>query len=82
MHYYDKRTKTYVTLCCILTQYDETIISAGIDRGPIIAKILNEYFLSSEGRSNARVLDLAAGTGLVGETLNKVGFTNIDAIGR
>ena len=44
--------------------------------------ILNEYFLSSEGRSNARVLDLAAGTGLVGETLNKVGFTNIDAIGR
>ncbi|GFO11156.1 Williams-Beuren syndrome chromosomal region 27 protein-like [Plakobranchus ocellatus] len=32
-----------------------------------------------EDRTNARVLDIAAGTGLVGQELRKKGFTHIDA---
>merc|ERR1712223_1806282 len=55
-------------------------VAAGIDRNPTIAKILSEYFPTSKDRANARVLDLAAGTGLVGKDLHKVGFTNIDGV--
>ena len=57
-------------------------VAAGIDRNPTIAKILSEYFPTAKDRSNARVLDLAAGTGLVGKDLYKVGFTNIDGVGK
>ena len=57
-------------------------VAAGIDRNPTIAKILSEYFPTAKDRSNARVLDLAAGTGLVGRDLYKVGFTSIDAVGK
>lgn len=57
-------------------------VAAGIDRNPIIAKILSEYFPKAEDRKNARVLDLAAGTGLVGQDLYKEGFTNIDGVGK
>merc|ERR1711973_173219 len=55
-------------------------VAAGIDRNPIIAKILSEYFPKAEDRKNARILDLAAGTGLVGQDLYKEGFTNIDGV--
>merc|ERR1711942_297306 len=55
-------------------------VAAGIDRNPIIAKILSEYFPKAEDRKNARILDLAAGTGLVGHDLYKEGFTNIDGV--
>ena len=57
-------------------------VAAGIDRNPIIAKILSEYFPTLKEKSNARILDMAAGTGLVGQDLYKVGFTNIDGAGR
>lgn len=60
--------------------YDDMSVAAGIDRNPTIAKILSEYFPTAKDRSNARVLDLAAGTGLVGKDLYKVGFTNIDGV--
>jgi len=60
--------------------YDDMSVAAGIDRNPIIAKILSEYFPKAEDRKNARVLDLAAGTGLVGQDLYKEGFTNIDGV--
>jgi len=60
--------------------YDDMSVAAGIDRNPTIAKILSEYFPTSKDRANARVLDLAAGTGLVGKDLHKVGFTNIDGV--
>ena len=56
-------------------------VAAGIDRNPTIAKILSEYFPTPKDRANARILDLAAGTGLVGRDLHKVGFTNIDGVG-
>ena len=57
-------------------------VAAGIDRNPVIAKILSEYFPTLKEKSNARILDLAAGTGLVGQDLYKMGFTNIDAVGK
>ena len=57
-------------------------VAAGIDRNPTIAKILSEYFPTNKDRANARVLDLAAGTGLVGKDLHKIGFTNMDAVGK
>ena len=63
-------------------QYDDMSVAAGIDRNPTIAKILSEYFPTNKDRANARVLDLAAGTGLVGKDLHKIGFTNIDAVGK
>jgi len=60
--------------------YDDMSVAAGIDRNPTIAKILSEYFPTNKDRANARVLDLAAGTGLVGKDLHKIGFTNMDAV--
>jgi predicted TPR repeat methyltransferase len=60
--------------------YDDMAVEGGIDRNPTIAKILSEYFPTANDRSSARVLDLAAGTGLVGKDLSKVGFTNMDAV--
>lgn len=60
--------------------YDDMSVAAGIDRNPTIAKILSEYFPTAKDRANARVLDLACGTGLVGKDLHKVGFTNIDGV--
>ena len=63
-------------------QYDDMSVAAGIDRNPTIAKILSEYFPTNKDRANARVLDLAAGTGLVGKDLHKIGFTNMDAVGK
>ncbi len=66
----------------IFSQYDDMSVAAGIDRNPTIAKILSEYFPTAKDRSNAKVLDLAAGTGLVGKDLYKVGFTNIDGVGK
>ena len=43
-------------------------------------KLLEQHYPDQSSRSNLRVLDLAAGTGLLGEQLVKVGFTDIDAI--
>ena len=63
-------------------QYDDMSVAAGIDRNPTIAKILSEYFPTNKDRASARVLDLAAGTGLVGKDLHKIGFTNMDAVGK
>ena len=56
-------------------------VEGGIDRNPTIAKILSEYFPTEKDKSTAKILDLAAGTGLVGKDLYKLGFTNIDGVG-
>ena len=37
--------------------------------------------IPEENRTEINILDVAAGTGLVGEELIKKGFTNIDAVG-
>ena len=47
----------------------------------IITKIISEYFPNGSDNSNMRVLDLAAGTGIVGPHLSKLGFKHIDAVG-
>jgi len=60
--------------------YDDMSVAAGIDRNPVIAKIMSEYFPTANDKAEAKVLDLAAGTGLVGKDLYKVGFTDIDAV--
>ncbi|KAK3104204.1 hypothetical protein FSP39_025284, partial [Pinctada imbricata] len=49
-------------------------------RGPqVTAEQLAEE-VSMDKRSSYRVLDVGAGTGLVAEELNKLGFLNIDAL--
>lgn len=60
-------------------KYDEDLNPTRY-RGPVIAtQALAEYFEKSE-RSSIRILDVAAGSGLLGQELAKFGFTNIDAL--
>ena len=58
------------------------IKSGNMVRNQIIGKILEEYFPDREQRSKLKVLDLAAGTGLIGDGLYEAGFTDIDGVGR
>ena len=53
-----------------------------MDRWSVVAKIMSEYFPSTIDKSSIRVLDLAAGTGYIGPLLSKLGFKNIDAVGK
>ncbi|KAL3876952.1 hypothetical protein ACJMK2_034729 [Sinanodonta woodiana] len=47
--------------------------------GPIqAARAIGEYFVSN--RENIRILDVAAGTGKVGQELYNLGFRNLDAL--
>ncbi|KAL3876951.1 hypothetical protein ACJMK2_034728 [Sinanodonta woodiana] len=47
--------------------------------GPIqAARAIGEYFVSN--RENVRILDVAAGTGKVGQELRHLGFRNLDAL--
>ena len=66
---------------CIFKQYEDLLVVAGSDRSSVVAKIISEYFPPGNDNSNKRVLDLAAGTGVVGPHLSKLGFKNIDAVG-
>ncbi|KAH9524583.1 hypothetical protein Btru_027262 [Bulinus truncatus] len=50
-------------------------------RGPAItADVLTEYFPEENSRSNAYILDVAAGSGFVGEKLLQKGFKTLDAL--
>ena len=42
-------------------------------------KLMLDYFPDAESRGNIQILDLAAGTGLVGERLYPAGFKCMDA---
>ncbi|KAL3876950.1 hypothetical protein ACJMK2_034728 [Sinanodonta woodiana] len=56
-------------------------IHLGMSRylGPIqAARAIGEYFVSN--RENVRILDVAAGTGKVGQELRHLGFRNLDAL--
>ena len=55
---------------------------AGIERGSMIGKILCEYYPCLDDRAAVNVLDLAAGTGLVGADIHPLGFRNIDGVGK
>ena len=61
-------------------QYDDLLNHFGLHRQFGIVKLLEEQHPDKSYRSNLRVLDLAAGTGLLGEELYKVGFTDMDAV--
>lgn len=57
--------------------YDQDF--SGKYNGPkIAADAVSNYF--SKDKRDARILDVAAGTGMVGYHLNQNGFTNIDAL--
>ncbi|XP_071954236.1 methyltransferase-like protein 27 [Antedon mediterranea] len=57
-------------------QYDKAVKSFGYVGPSIAVKLLNKYVKSKD----AWILDVAAGTGLVGEYLVDSGYTNIDAV--
>ena len=58
--------------------YDKDLLKVNYE-APGIAAIMLASLYTSCDRGAVTVLDLAAGTGLVGEHLQKHGFTNIDA---
>ena len=63
-------------------KYDDMIISAGSDRSFYIAKIISEFFPKNMDFSEFKVLDLAAGTGVVGSQLCKMGFQHLTGVGK
>ena len=56
------------------------MLHIGLARQDPLVKLMDQYFPDVSKRPNLKILDLAAGTGLVGEKLNGLGFTNIDAV--
>ncbi|KAI8514643.1 ubiE/COQ5 methyltransferase [Branchiostoma belcheri] len=57
--------------------YDKDLQSAEYNAPRATAKLLLELF---GGKTDVRILDVAAGTGLSGEALQEVGFRSIDAL--
>ena len=49
-------------------------------RNKAVIKMMKDLFPYAEGRSKLKILDLAAGTGIVGAELAKVGFKDMYAI--
>lgn len=64
--YYDQWASTY----------DEEAKQFGWDGPKITANSMSEFVTDK----NAKILDLASGTGLVGEELKTLGYTNIDGL--
>ena len=58
------------------------ITSAGSDRSFYVAKIISEFFPPNKDFSDFKVLDLAAGTGVLGPRLRKMGFQHLTAVGK
>ena len=61
--------------------YDDDQIQLGFKRQYQLAEKLASFYPDSEVRKNLKILDIAAGTGLVGVGLIKEGFKHIDAVG-
>ncbi|XP_066280456.1 methyltransferase-like protein 27 [Branchiostoma lanceolatum] len=57
--------------------YDKDMESEGYNGPHKVAKVLAE---SQGDKRDIRVLDVAAGTGLCGQELSKLGFSNVDAL--
>lgn len=60
--------------------YEDLITEEGTDRSSFVAKIICECFPPETDFAKLRVLDLAAGTGVLGPHLCQLGFKYIDAI--
>ena len=58
------------------------MLSANNNISPeMVASVLSPLLETEKGRRMARVLDVGAGTGLVGQEMEKRGFRNIEAVG-
>ncbi|XP_019638227.1 PREDICTED: Williams-Beuren syndrome chromosomal region 27 protein-like isoform X1 [Branchiostoma belcheri] len=60
--------------------YDEEVLKQNKCGGPRVCAEAVEKALAGLNRQEVRILDVAAGTGVVGEELQKMGFTNMDAV--
>ncbi|XP_021375861.1 Williams-Beuren syndrome chromosomal region 27 protein-like isoform X2 [Mizuhopecten yessoensis] len=60
-------------------QYEEDLAPGRYDGPMMTAETCAQYFKKKD-RQNVRILDVAAGTGLVGELLAKKGFSDIHAL--
>ncbi len=65
-----------------LMQYDSALSGLAYVGPEKAASKLAALVMPEEERKTLRVLDLAAGTGLVGEELRKRGFQNLEALGK
>lgn len=62
-------------------QYDRDLVGLGSVGPEVVASKLASLVAAGEARRNLRVLDVAAGTGRVGEALHRAGFRNVEALG-
>jgi len=60
--------------------YDKDVGPGRYDGPSIAATVMANYYLDETVRENIRILDVAAGTGRVGQELKKFGFKLIDAL--
>ena len=65
-----------------ILQYEEmtTYLSDRDSRYQLLEETVLEYYPQADSRAHIKILDLAAGTGLVGEILYKCGFRCFDAV--
>ena len=57
-----------------------TYLSDSDSRYQLLEETVLEYYPQADTRAHIKILDLAAGTGLVGEILHKCGFRCFDAV--
>ena len=62
--------------------YDDDMVQLGFKRQLQLAEKLASFYPDREIRKNLKILDIAAGTGLVGVGLIQEGFKKIDAVGK
>ena len=62
-------------------KYEELISSVGSNRSIYVAKVISEFFPPNHDLSDLKVLDLAAGTGVLAPHLKRIGVTSMDAVG-
>ncbi|XP_046385481.1 methyltransferase-like protein 27 [Ischnura elegans] len=74
---HDKMIKAYDEWA---DNYDKDLCP-GVYNGPeILARAVSQQYVDEEEKRRVRILDVAAGTGRVGEELHKLGFRRIDAL--
>ena len=62
-------------------QYEDDCREMGHNAHGVMAGKVAGFFPEVEEWAEVKILDVAAGTGRVGEELAKLGFRNIDAVG-
>ena len=76
-----EKNRTLLIFNCSSLQYDDDVIN-GL-RANAQAYLVNTLadFVPEDVREDVEILDVAAGTGIVGELLAKIGFKKFDACG-